>query len=91
VYHCDLPVRGKGLPEAWYRFDGEAGTFLATAAPGFDVCGTNIVGWLNGQHPKVRSNSSPSFLSLLSLIMSALCRPAALTAWSGPVLYPFPF
>ena len=41
---------------------GEAGTHLATSSPGAfapgagtlkEVCGTSLVGWMNGQHPKV--------------------------------------
>ena len=61
LLYCDKPGPGSTgtnvkLNEGWYRFKDFAGTYLPTRAPGADdrrVCGTNIVGWLNGEHPKV--------------------------------------
>jgi len=47
-WHCD-----NQLKEEWYRFEGEAGTQLADerSRPGWEVCGTSRVGWLEGKHP----------------------------------------
>ena len=35
----------------YYRFMEPAGTILAEQAPGANHCGTNVTGWLNGNHP----------------------------------------
>ena len=37
----------------WYRYTGEAGTQMATAAPGDFMCGTDAAGWLDGSHPEI--------------------------------------
>ena len=42
-----------GLPEAWYRFDGDAGTRMPTTCVDRNKCGTKFPGWLNGIHPTV--------------------------------------
>ena len=38
---------------AWYRFTGDAGSYLPESCPQpqTDVCGTSYPGWLNGIHP----------------------------------------
>lgn len=50
IVHCD-----NQLKEEWYRFEGEAGTQLADerSRPGWEVCGTSRVGWLEGKHPSL--------------------------------------
>ena len=41
----------------WYRFEGGAGTQLATKPPGINHCGTYATGWTNSEVPsKVGSN-----------------------------------
>jgi len=44
---CDLNLNG------WYRFQGAAGTKMATSCPPTHRCNTHITGWLNGAHPTV--------------------------------------
>ena len=41
------------LQEAWYRFEGEAGTQLADQRDPqkWETCGTSRVAWLRGNHP----------------------------------------
>jgi len=46
---CDNDVSNKG----WYRFQGAAGTKMATTSPGFDKCGAPYPAWLYGAHPTV--------------------------------------
>lgn len=41
------------LTEAWYRFEGEAGTRMPTTYVEKYRCGTSFPGWLNGNHPTV--------------------------------------
>ena len=41
------------LTEAWYRFEGEAGTKMPTTCVDRGKCGTSNPGWLNGVHPTV--------------------------------------
>jgi len=36
--------------KAWYRFQGAAGTKMATESPGFRKCGASFPAWLNGAH-----------------------------------------
>jgi len=48
-----VPLCDVGLPEAWYRFEGDAGTRMPTTCVDNDKCGTNFPGWLNGIHPTV--------------------------------------
>jgi len=47
-YLCDNP-----LTEAWYRFEGDAGTRMPTTCVAGEKCGTFSPGWLNGIHPTV--------------------------------------
>ncbi|KAL9969524.1 hypothetical protein ACROYT_G021746 [Oculina patagonica] len=47
VSKCDLNHVG------WYRFQGAAGTKMATSCPPEHNCGTPAPGWLNGEHPTV--------------------------------------
>jgi len=46
---CDIEIRNKG----WYRFQGAAGTKMATKSPGFKKCGAKFPVWLNDTHPTV--------------------------------------
>ena len=46
---CDDNLFGKG----WYRFQGAAGTKMATKSPGFNKCGADYPAWLSGVHPTV--------------------------------------
>jgi len=46
---CDDELRNKG----WHRFQGAAGTKMATESPGFRKCGAAFPAWLNGAHPTV--------------------------------------
>ncbi len=39
------------LPEAWYRFVGDAGVALATSPPGIYACGTDAAGWMTEPLP----------------------------------------
>ena len=47
-YHCD-----NRLAPGWFRFQGSAGTRMATSCPSFRSCGTAYPGWLTGGHPSV--------------------------------------
>ena len=44
---CDNDLNG------WYRFQGAAGTKMATKSPGLKKCGAVSSAWLNGKHPTV--------------------------------------
>ena len=46
---CDYDV----LTPGWYRFEGAAGTKMATSCVPTSHCGTHAPGWLNGAHPTV--------------------------------------
>jgi len=46
---CDKELDNKG----WHRFQGAAGTKMATESPGFRKCGAVFPAWLNGAHPTV--------------------------------------
>ena len=46
--YCD-----SGLGPGWFRFQGSAGTRMATSCPYYQRCGTYYSGWLNGGHPTV--------------------------------------
>ena len=37
----------------WYRFQGAAGNRMPNTCPPTRRCGTNALGWLDGQHPSV--------------------------------------
>ena len=37
--------------EGWYRFAGDAGSRIPSAAPGSYKCGTSSPGWMNAPHP----------------------------------------
>ncbi|KAJ7390749.1 hypothetical protein OS493_022307 [Desmophyllum pertusum] len=44
---CDSP-----LSTGWYRFTGDAGSYMPESCPGVvNICGTSYPGWLNGIHP----------------------------------------
>ena len=44
---------GNSLGPGWFRFQGSAGTRMATSCPAHQRCVTNNSGWLNGGHPSV--------------------------------------
>ncbi|KAL9963300.1 hypothetical protein ACROYT_G032487 [Oculina patagonica] len=46
-YQCDYNLNG------WYRFQGAAGTRMATSCPSEERCDTTSPGWLDGAHPTV--------------------------------------
>ena len=46
---CDDNLYGEG----WYRFQGAAGTKMATKSPGTHKCGAPYPAWLDGVHPTV--------------------------------------
>jgi len=46
---CDFQLYNKG----WHRFQGAAGTKMATKSPGFRKCGASFPAWLDGAHPTV--------------------------------------
>ena len=46
---CDKDLYGKG----WYRFQGAAGTKMATKSPGINKCGAPFPVWLREDHPTV--------------------------------------
>ena len=48
-----VPLCDDGLTEAWYRFEGDAGTRTPTTCVDKRKCGTDFPGWLNGIHPTV--------------------------------------
>ncbi|KXJ18031.1 Fibropellin-1 [Exaiptasia diaphana] len=39
------------LSKGWYRFEGEAGTAIATKCPPRRHCGAHAPGWMKGTHP----------------------------------------
>lgn len=41
------------LGPAWFRFQGDAGTKMATSCVQTGRCGTHAPGWLDGAHPTV--------------------------------------
>ena len=45
-YYCD-----SSLGPGWFRFQGSAGTRMATSCPSYGRCGTYYPGWLSGGHP----------------------------------------
>ncbi|CAH3133125.1 unnamed protein product, partial [Porites lobata] len=47
-WYCDSEI-GPG----WFRFEGSAGTRMATSCPPKGRCGAWVPGWLNGGHPTV--------------------------------------
>ena len=47
-YYCD-----SSLGPGWFRFQGSAGTRMATSCPSYRRCGTYSTGWLSGGHPSV--------------------------------------
>jgi len=48
-WKCDDKLYNKD----WQRFQGAAGTKMATKSPGFDKCGAPFPAWLHGAHPTV--------------------------------------
>ena len=46
-FKCDDTLNG------WYRFQGAAGTKMATACPTMERCDANYPAWLSGDHPTV--------------------------------------
>ena len=50
TYHayCDYSIS-----HGWYRFDGAAGSRMASSCQPEWRCGTHVAGWLRGGHPSV--------------------------------------
>ena len=46
--YCD-----SNLGPGWFRFQGSAGTRMATSCTSYKRCGTYYTGWLYGGHPSV--------------------------------------
>ena len=46
--YCD-----DNLGPGWFRFQGSAGSRMATSCPSFKRCGSYYSGWLSGGHPTV--------------------------------------
>jgi len=47
------PKNDSSLGPGWFRFQGEAGTRMASVCPPEETCNTSAPGWLNGLHPTV--------------------------------------
>ena len=43
----------RNLGPGWFRFQGSAGSRMATTCPPKNRCDTHSTGWLNGGHPSV--------------------------------------
>ena len=43
----------KNIGPAWLRFEGEAGTRMASSCPPRESCDASSPGWMNGDHPSV--------------------------------------
>jgi len=52
TYHGDWEC-DRDIGPGWYRFEGAAGTRMATSCTPQDRCNTRATSWLNGQHPTV--------------------------------------
>ena len=48
-----MPCDGDIITGQWYRFQGDAGTRMATACPDIGSCGARFPGWLDGDPPTV--------------------------------------
>jgi len=57
---CDDKLPNKG----WYRFQGAAGTKMATESPGFRKCGANFPAWLNGVLPTLAQGTVRSHVCI---------------------------
>ena len=42
------------MTKGWYRFNGDAGTAMATSCASRNYCGVSYPGWMNGSHPTVK-------------------------------------
>ncbi|KAL9960980.1 hypothetical protein ACROYT_G029852 [Oculina patagonica] len=51
TYSAGLFTCDSSLGPAWFRFEGAAGTEMATSCVPINRCGTHAPGWLNGAHP----------------------------------------
>ena len=47
-----------GLGPGWFRFEGAAGTRMASTCPDVQRCGARLPGWLEGGHPSVADGQS---------------------------------
>lgn len=47
------PQKDISLGPGWFRFEGDAGSTMATSCQPKDVCNTASTGWLNDEHPEV--------------------------------------
>ena len=50
---CDINLYKNG----WHRFQGAAGTKMATTSPGTHKCGAPYPAWLDGVHPTVANGT----------------------------------
>jgi len=57
---CDDKLRNKG----WHRFQGAAGTKMATESPGIRKCGAVFPAWLYGAHPTVAEGTVRRYLCI---------------------------
>ena len=52
VSHGSVSKCDNSLSTGWYRFTGDAGSYMPESCPGVvNICGTGQPGWLNGIHP----------------------------------------
>ena len=57
---CDKNLYDNG----WYRFQGDAGTKMATETPGLRKCGARNPVWLKGSHSTVADGTVQRFLCI---------------------------
>ena len=47
-----------GIGPGWFRFEGDAGTRMASSCPPVKSCDSRHPGWLEGSHPSVADGKS---------------------------------
>ena len=55
---CDKELQG------WHRFQGAAGTKMATKSPGLRKCGASYPAWLDGTHPTVAEGTVKRYVCI---------------------------
>ncbi|XP_078382666.1 uncharacterized protein LOC144665310 isoform X2 [Oculina patagonica] len=58
TYGGGLATCDYSLAPGWYRFQGAAGSTMATTCVATGRCGTHAPGWLNGAHPTVEEEQA---------------------------------
>lgn len=53
TYSSEYPHQSDSSLNGWYRFQGAAGTRMATSCPFRKTCDANFPGWLSNGHPTV--------------------------------------